>query len=228
MNKQCEIVQDLLPLYVDGACSNASAEMIREHLSTCPGCSELYKQMRSHTNEDILTNERTGVLARHGRSVKKKRVLTIAVSVLVTFALLSALYLFVPGFTKLGNVYIADYSVSEDGSEMTIRVGVAASIGYVREVAVYQQHGGKLYLDCYSAFGGINGSWGARTEFTVPLEADTEMIAIYRSPNCYETVLEKDEHGEWVLTRLLYGDMLDPNAVDRDQVVCGEGQGLEP
>ena len=32
MSKQCEIVQDLLPLYVDGACSEASAEMIKEHL----------------------------------------------------------------------------------------------------------------------------------------------------------------------------------------------------
>ena len=38
MNKQCEIVQDLLPLYVDGACSESSAEMVREHLESCtPG-----------------------------------------------------------------------------------------------------------------------------------------------------------------------------------------------
>ena len=52
MSKQCEIVQDLLPLYVDGACSEASAEMINEHLETCADCRAIYEQMRSHTNED--------------------------------------------------------------------------------------------------------------------------------------------------------------------------------
>ena len=30
MNRQCEIVQDLLPLYVDDICSPASREMIAE------------------------------------------------------------------------------------------------------------------------------------------------------------------------------------------------------
>lgn len=33
MNKQCEIIRDLLPLYMDGACSESSAQMIEEHLS---------------------------------------------------------------------------------------------------------------------------------------------------------------------------------------------------
>ena len=35
MDKQCEIVQDLLPLYVDSACSESSAAMVKEHMETC-------------------------------------------------------------------------------------------------------------------------------------------------------------------------------------------------
>ena len=46
MNKNCEIVQDLLPLYIDDVCSETSREMIREHLSGCPDCTKLLKQMQ--------------------------------------------------------------------------------------------------------------------------------------------------------------------------------------
>ena len=125
---------------------------------------------------------------------KLSRTILIALAVIVV---LSAAYLVAPGFAKMGNVYITDFRVSENGSEMTITVGVSTSIGYVRKVSVHQQHGGKLYLDCYSAFGGINGSWGAKNEYTIQLDEDTEMIALYRSPNCYDPVLEKDANGEW-------------------------------
>ena len=125
---------------------------------------------------------------------KYKKVAVITLAIVVALA---ALYVIAPGFTKQGNTYIADYSVSEDGTEMTITVGVSSSIGYVRKVSEHQQHGGKLYLDCYSAFGGINGSWGAKSEYTIQIDKGTEMIAIYRSADCYDPVLEKDENGGW-------------------------------
>ena len=120
-----------------------------------------------------------------------------AVIVLAIIVALAALYVIAPGFTKQGNAYIVDYSVSEDGTEMTITVGVSTSIGYIRKVSEHQQHGGKLYLDCYSAFGGINGSWGATSKYTIQIDEDTEMIALYRSADCYDPVLEKDANGEW-------------------------------
>lgn len=120
-----------------------------------------------------------------------------AVIVLAIIFALAGLYVIAPGFTKQGNAYIVDYSVSEDGTEMTITVGVSTSIGYIRKVSEHQQHGGKLYLDCYSAFGGINGSWGATSEYTIQIDEDTEMIALYRSADCYDPVLEKDANGEW-------------------------------
>lgn len=126
-----------------------------------------------------------------------KKPVRIAIIALAVIIALMTMYLVAPGFTKMGNVFIVDFSVSKDGSEMTITVGVSTSIGYVRKVSVHQQHGGKLYLDCYSAFGGINGSWGAKNEYTIQLDEDTEMIALYRSPNCYDPVLEKDANGEW-------------------------------
>lgn len=130
--------------------------------------------------------------------MKKRKTIIMILAIIIALTLS---YLIAPGFSKQGNAFITDYSVSEDGTEMTITVGVATSVGYVRKVSEHQQHGGKLYLDCYSAFGGINGSWGAKSEYTIKLNEDTEIIAIYRSANCYDPVLEKDEDGRWHFTK---------------------------
>ena len=120
----------------------------------------------------------------------------IIISVLVIIAIIGT-YLIGTGFLKESEAYISDYTVSADGSEITIDVGVASSIGYVRKVSVHQQDGGKLYLDCYSTFGGLNGSWGAKSTYTISLDENTTTIALYRNTNCYEVVLEKDSDGVW-------------------------------
>lgn len=41
----CEIIRDLLPLYIDGICSKQTEEAVREHLETCADCQEVYRNM---------------------------------------------------------------------------------------------------------------------------------------------------------------------------------------
>lgn len=72
MNKQCNIVQDMLPLYVDGACSESTAEMVKEHLETCTECNKIYQQMLSDTSEDILRKEKDGIIERHKKRKTKR------------------------------------------------------------------------------------------------------------------------------------------------------------
>ena len=103
------------------------------------------------------------------------------------------------GFTKNSSVFINDYSISNDGSIMKIDVGVGSSVGFIRKVNVHKQEDGKIYLDFISAFGGINGSIGAKSKFEIPIDKDCQEIAIYRSNNDYQTVLEKDgDSVEWI------------------------------
>lgn len=40
MEKTCEIIKDLLPLYIDGVCSEDSKRAVEEHLKTCESCRE--------------------------------------------------------------------------------------------------------------------------------------------------------------------------------------------
>lgn len=41
----CNIVKDLIPLYIDRCCSKESALTVEEHMSRCSSCKELYKRM---------------------------------------------------------------------------------------------------------------------------------------------------------------------------------------
>ena len=87
MSKQCEIVGDLLPLYVDGVCSEASGDLVREHLDTCPGCRTLYEQMRARGGEEFIKREKDGVVRRHERKESRR---------ILRYLFLSAALLYLP------------------------------------------------------------------------------------------------------------------------------------
>ena len=88
MNNFCEVIQDLLPLYIDNACSTSSADMINAHLENCDVCKDFYEKLHSNTNEIILKNEISGVVEKHRKQVNKKRIFTTAVSVFLTIVLI--------------------------------------------------------------------------------------------------------------------------------------------
>lgn len=47
MKLPCKVVEDLLPLYYDGICTEESAALVEEHLKDCPCCSHLLSDLRS-------------------------------------------------------------------------------------------------------------------------------------------------------------------------------------
>jgi hypothetical protein len=57
MNKiSCEIIRDLLPLYIDEVCSNDSKCVIEEHIGSCNYCKEEYEQIKReiHLSDDTI------------------------------------------------------------------------------------------------------------------------------------------------------------------------------
>lgn len=43
---ECNIIRDLIPLYIDECCSKESADMVKEHIGSCKECKELYEDMK--------------------------------------------------------------------------------------------------------------------------------------------------------------------------------------
>ena len=47
MKYPCETIRDLLPLYIDSVCSDASREIVEEHLADCEPCRDCLEAMRT-------------------------------------------------------------------------------------------------------------------------------------------------------------------------------------
>ena len=72
MKKECEIIRDILPLYVDDACSDSSREIIEEHLKECPDCAAYLDKIRSSEAEDELKEEKTMVIKNQAKQFKRR------------------------------------------------------------------------------------------------------------------------------------------------------------
>ena len=47
MKLPCKVIEDMLPLYYDGVCSEESSVLVEEHLIECPGCRNMLCDLRS-------------------------------------------------------------------------------------------------------------------------------------------------------------------------------------
>ncbi len=74
MKYPCEMIQDLLPLFLDGVCSEESKKAIEKHLSECSACKEFYAAMREADGMEIDTHnaDRERQKAASFQAVKKK------------------------------------------------------------------------------------------------------------------------------------------------------------
>ena len=72
MNKECEVIRDLLPLYVDDVCSGTSRELIEEHLQDCPECSAILEKIRKNEIENNLREEKEQVIEYQAKRFKRR------------------------------------------------------------------------------------------------------------------------------------------------------------
>lgn len=72
MSKECEIIRDILPLYVDDACSDASREIVTEHLKTCPDCAAYLEEIRDSEAERDLRDEKALVIQHQATRFKRR------------------------------------------------------------------------------------------------------------------------------------------------------------
>ena len=82
---QCDIVQDLLPLYYDDACTPASRDLVEQHLQTCEKCRKTYDGLKNTSIDDAIKNESAGILERHA---KKERTMAYKAGVVIALLLL--------------------------------------------------------------------------------------------------------------------------------------------
>lgn len=81
MNKDCEIVRDMIPLYIDDVCSNGTKELVKKHLENCNECQEIFQTMRKNEKNEN-SNEKES-LKSFNNKIKKNKIKAIVISLIV-------------------------------------------------------------------------------------------------------------------------------------------------
>ena len=71
MNVSCHIIEDLLPLYHDGVCSEESRALVEEHLAQCEACAALCGKLNGQ--EETVSVDDTAALQSIQKEWKKSR-----------------------------------------------------------------------------------------------------------------------------------------------------------
>lgn len=95
MKISCNIIEDLLPLYVDDMVSEDSRQLVEEHLKACPTCRRMQEEiMRENhltsvgkSSKSIQTN-RTEIepLKKIRHKIRKKRIASVFLAVILVVA----------------------------------------------------------------------------------------------------------------------------------------------
>lgn len=91
MKYDCELIQDIMPLYKDNALSDKSKKIVDEHLSECAECRNVYKMSSSDESSPNSqeTSENSVKFEKYSKKIKKLRIGIVA-AVLVVFLTLTA------------------------------------------------------------------------------------------------------------------------------------------
>ena len=146
-NKSCDVILDLLPLHVDGVCSEESSKFIEEHISECESCKKLLENMKLDFNVSAKTEEfkeDANVIKRVKKRIWIEKIV-IALSVLFITAIIMFCIMPVLSVSNKNMNDIVDFdkvSIEEDeeGNLWLIRSGNGAMAGRIFP-EVYNQNG---------------------------------------------------------------------------------------
>lgn len=89
MKLSCDVIQDLLPLYHDGVCSEESRKIVEEHIATCAACKDVLHGLKEETAPDTVDAAKTlNVIQKEWRKGMKKALLKGFITAIMVCAVL--------------------------------------------------------------------------------------------------------------------------------------------
>ncbi len=56
---ECNVIKDLIPLYIDGCCSEESGKIVKEHIEGCEKCRKIFDEMSAPSEIDLTAEAPT-------------------------------------------------------------------------------------------------------------------------------------------------------------------------
>lgn len=146
---KCEVVQDLLPIYLDKIGSEVTNLEVKEHLEECPDCTASYEAMNT---PDRITKNTADKRIRFLKKIQKRHLITTVICIISAVVILVGLYqvneymrvLSQPISTN--DVAISDVYVLSNGT-VICKVTISDDLPYYEHSALSSLtiSGGKMY-----------------------------------------------------------------------------------
>ena len=136
----CEVIRDLLPLYVDDVLSSDSRALVEEHLKTCAGCTDYYHALKEPERncKQMRKMDEKAALKKIKGTLKRKRLITILVTAVCIAALAFGLF--------YGLVVHEKYIPYEESGLYVSDEALRTDRDYYKSTGLYSPDGETLFL----------------------------------------------------------------------------------
>jgi hypothetical protein len=148
MKISCNVIRDILPLYVENMASQDTRDIVEEHIASCEKCKKRLEEMR--TFEEMPVDTDIAPLRNIQNTLRRNKLQTIIFSVMVTlvFAVVTMAYLTTPAYIsynenavsiieKDDGTVLLNFSEEVSGFNVT-EYPAADKSGYVYDITTWE------------------------------------------------------------------------------------------
>lgn len=115
-NRDCKIVQDLLPNYIENLTDEVTNEYIEEHISKCSDCAQILKDMNSEIDIEQISQEQE---IKYLKKLKRKWIQSIPIIAIILVIITTSIVVYINYKSQIQvNNYTflrAEYTIQDDG-----------------------------------------------------------------------------------------------------------------
>ena len=120
----CNVIQDILPLYIEDVVSDDTKELVEEHLQNCEICQRVYHETKTDLENDMKVSAQTKESSNEANDLKsfriflkKRKIKTILVSIVATVICFVAVFTFMNKHVTYISYEDAGITIVEDNEE---------------------------------------------------------------------------------------------------------------
>ena len=136
----CEVIKDLLPLYVDEVLSDDSRKIVEEHLRSCKECAEYYENLKYPAKEFVQKKraDDKAVLNKIRKRMTMKKLRAALIAAACVAAVIMGVY--------YGTVIHESYISYEESGIYVTEDALRTDIPFYKSVGIYSPDGESLFL----------------------------------------------------------------------------------
>ena len=151
MKKNCAIVRDLLPNYIENLVSDETKSYIDNHISDCNDCKETLKLMKENNNdvEKIINNIEEKAEIKLIKKIKTRKLIIKIITIILLIIFLSYAVYFAVRFIPINSVRAKSYNKIQELKEMNNYKLTVEKIGQItdeileKKITIYYYKDGK-------------------------------------------------------------------------------------